>query len=288
VKNDQLLHIVAGGPSYPRRLSHIDDPPKSLWACGRSELLESNRARLAIVGTRAPTPYGTAQAVRFAAAFARAGVAVVSGLARGIDQAAHEGCLKASGDTLAVLGSGLLRPWPNTPLLDRIAERGLLLSEFEPEQGARPHQFPQRNRIISGLSDGVLVVEAAAASGSLITARWALDQGREVFALPGRVDHPMSRGTHKLLREGAHLVESPEELLAEIYPSERLAKKVQPTKRLTPVENCLRGETLSADELADRLARSVGAVLGELVPLEVEGRVVRAPGGLFRLAEEGL
>ncbi len=241
MKTTQLLHIQAGGPSYPHRLSLIDGAPQSLWASGRLELLEQTRARIAIVGTRAPTPYGTAQAVRFAAAFAKAGVIVVSGLARGVDQAAHMGCLKAGGDTISVLGSGLSRPWPSTPLIGEIERQGLLLSEFEPEQPPRPHHFPLRNRIISGLSDAVVVIEAAEASGSLITARWAADQGRDVFALPGRIDHPMSRGTHKLLREGALLVESPEELLGELYPEAPAAE--EPVRRIkeTGIEVCLRG-----------------------------------------------
>lgn len=278
-----LLRIDHGGPSYPRLLAEIEGPPPTLWVRGRLELVTAERRRIAIVGSRSPTPYGEAQALRFGAALAAAGVVVVSGLARGIDQAAHRGVLDAGGDTAAVLGSGLSRPWPAVPMVEEIAARGVLLSEFEPEQEPRPHHFPQRNRVISGLSDAVLVVEAAAASGSLITARWAADQGRDVFALPGRVDHPMSRGGHRLLREGAALVESPEELIELCYGEHLGRSPARPPRELGAVEEALLGETLTPDELSLRLQRPVQDVLVELVGLELGGRVVRSPGGLYRL-----
>ncbi len=278
--------IEPGGASWPASLEHIDGPPSALWLRGRPEPLASER-RVAIVGTRAPTPYGEAQALRFGAALAEAGVTVVSGMARGIDQAAHRGALRVGGDTLAVLGSGVDRPWPSGPLASELAERGLLVSEFPPGKTPRPHHFPLRNRIISGLSDAVLVVEAAAASGSLITAQWAADQGRHVLALPGRVDHPMSRGTHRLLREGAQLVESPEELLTEVYGSSPQAAPPEPAPRSACV-SALRGETLTADDLAGRLGREGAAVLVELVGRVLAGEVVRGPGGLWRRTERGL
>jgi DNA processing protein len=224
-----------------------------------------------------------AQAERFGRALARAGVVVVSGLARGVDQAAHRGALEVGGDTVAVLGSGLNRPWPDVPLVEEIASRGLLLSEFEPDLGPRPHHFPLRNRIISGLVDGLLVIEAAAASGSLITARWAVDQGREVFALPGRVDQPMAAGCHKLLREGAGLVESPRELLERVFGAANARADVAQRPPQCDLERALVGETLGPDELAERLGRGIEEVLVELVSLELAGRVVRAPGGLYRL-----
>jgi DNA processing protein len=281
------LRLTLDGPSYPTRLAAIEGAPTSLWLRGRAELLEAGRRRVALVGSRSPTPYGTAQALRFGAALAGAGTVVVSGLARGVDQAAHRGALEAGGDTIAVLGSGVSNPWPPTPLTQELVTRGLLVSEFEPEEGPRRHHFPLRNRVISGLCDAVLVVEAAEASGSLITARWAVDQGREVFALPGRVDHPMSRGAHKLIREGARLVESPEELLAELYPQLASPSPARECLVESPLEGALRGETLSADELAERLERPVRSVLCELVTLEVGGRVVRTPGGLYRLGVGG-
>ena len=278
------LCLERGSPSFPPPLEHIDGPPERLWARGRLALARDPSPKVALVGTRAPTPYGLAQAVRFGRALGRAGVVVVSGLAQGIDQAAHQGALEVGGGTVAVLGSGLDRPWPRVPLVDEIARHGLLLSEFEPDRGPRPHHFPQRNRLISGLVDGLLVIEAAGASGSLITARWAADQGREVFALPGRVDQPMASGCHRLLREGAGLVESPEELLQCLYgESGPRAARDDPRPR-GDLEASLLGETLDADALAQRAGRPVEEVLVELVRLELGGRVVRAPGGLYRLA----
>jgi len=251
----------------------------------------STQPRIAIVGTRAPSPYGDAQARRFALAFAERGVCIVSGLARGIDQAAHRAALDAGGATIAVLGSGVDRPWPTGALTDEIAARGLLVSEFQPGEGPRPHHFPLRNRVISGLCTGVLVIEAAHASGSLITAHWAADQGRSVWALPGRVDQPMARGTHRLIREGAQLVESPDEILAEILPgSPSLRPDGTPaaprTTALSPaaarILESLRGETFSADEIATRLELDAREVLVALVELEIGDSIVRAPGGLYR------
>ncbi len=285
-ERERPLLIERGGPSWPACLENIDGTPGELWLRGRAELLTRER-RIAVVGTRSPTPYGEAQALRFGAALAEAGVLVVSGMARGVDQAAHRGALRVKGDTLAVLGSGIDRPWPTGPLVDELAERGLLVSEFPPGQTPRPHHFPLRNRIISGLADAVVVIEAAAASGSLITAQWALDQGRGVLALPGRVDHPMSRGTHRLLREGALLVESPEELLAEVYGGPRPPSRA-PRATEAPCVVALRGETLTADELAAQLGREVKEVLVDLVKLELAGELVRCPGGLWRRTERGL
>lgn len=280
---NDILRLERRGPSYPPQLLNIDGPPERLWVRGRLDLVRCARPRVALVGTRAPTPYGVGQAQRFGRALARAGVVVVSGLARGIDQAAHAAALEVGGDTVAVLGSGLNRPWPAVPLVEEIAARGLLMSEFEPDQGPRPHHFPLRNRIISGLVDGLLVIEAAGASGSLITARWAADQGREVFALPGRVDQPMAAGCHRILREGAGLVESPEELLERIYGEAGPRDPRTPLAPACELERVLEGETLGPDELARRLERSVPEVLVELVRLELEDRVVRSPGGLYRL-----
>ena len=279
-----LFRLDPGDRHWPRELDTIDAPPEHLWGRGDRGLLLP-RARVAIVGTRAPTPYGVAQAERFAAVIATAGVVVVSGMARGIDQAAHRGALRVGGDTLAVLGSGVDRPWPGGPIADELAARGLLLSELEPGQPPRRHHFPLRNRLISGLARAVVVIEAAHASGSLLTARWAADQGRAVLALPGRVDHPMSRGAHRLIREGAALVETPEEVLAEVLdaPPPAGSSGAAPGAPHGPLERALRGETLTADELAGRLERDVSEVLTELVQLDLAGKVVRGPGGLYRL-----
>jgi len=281
---ETALRIDPSCPRWPRELRGIEAPPEALWLRGDTSLLERT-PRVAIVGTRAPSPYGEAQAARFAATLARAGVVVVSGLARGIDQAAHRAVLGESGATIGVLGSGVDAPWPRGDVADEMARRGLLLSEFHPGEPPRPHHFPMRNRVISGLCAGVLVVEAAQASGSLITARWAADQGRDVWALPGRVDHPMSRGVHRLLREGAELVEDPLEILAGLgleatVEDPRSNPEVSETGRR--VLASLEGETLSAEQIASRLGRNLAPVLVEIVGLEMAGRLDRTPGGLYR------
>jgi len=280
------LRIEASSASWPELLRHIEGPPEALWVRGRLSIL-ARTPRVAVVGTRAPTPYGEAQAARFAGALARAGVTVVSGLARGVDHAAHRAALDEGGATVAVLGCGVDRPWPSGELAKDMAARGLLLSEFQPGEPPRPHHFPLRNRVISGLCCGILVVEAAQASGSLITARWAADQGRSVWALPGRVDHPMSRGAHRLIREGASLVESPEEILAEIglelAPQRSNVAVPETSEPDRGIVDALRGETLTAEELSRRLSRALTTVLVQVVELEMAGRVARTPGGLYRL-----
>jgi DNA processing protein len=283
------VRIEPGSKLWPRALEDVEAPPEALWVRGEIGIL-AREPRVAIVGSRAPTPYGEAQSARFAAALARCGVTVVSGLARGIDQAAHRACLREGGPTIAVLGSGVDVPWPAGPVAEEIAARGLLISEFQPGEPPKPHHFPMRNRVISGLCRGVLVVEAAQASGSLITARWAVDQGRCVWALPGRVDHPMSRGAHRLLREGAQLVEDPEEILRELgleapAPGEVAEPEASPLAR--KILDALLGETLSAEELSRRAGRPLAAILVEVVSLEMSGRVARTPGGLYRRLATG-
>jgi len=286
---DPPLHLSRGARDWPAELDRVECPPEELWLRGRRELLAEPR-RVAVVGTRAPSPYGEAQALRFAGGLARAGVVVVSGLARGIDQAAHRAALESAGATIAVLGSGVDRPWPRGELTERIAREGLLLSEYPPGMDPRRHHFPLRNRILAGLARAVLVVEAAWASGSLITARWAVAQGKTVYAVPGRVDHPMSRGAHRLLREGATLVEAPEELLAELFGLEPAAEpggawRPAPSSPLAArILTGLQGETLTADELAELVGSRVDGVLAALVDLELDGWIVRTPGGLYRLA----
>jgi len=282
------VHLDPRSSRWPPELTTIEAAPDELWIRGREELL-SLRPRAALVGARAATAYGTSQARRFARTLARAGVVVVSGLARGIDEAAHASALDAGGATIAVLGGGVDRPWPTGELTDRMVQHGLLVSELPPGTPPRRHHFPRRNRLISGLATVVVVLEAAAASGSLITARWAADQGRTVFALPGRVDHPMARGTHRLIREGATLVEDPEEVLAELglAPTARPERAPLPGQRdPSPLCAALVGETSTAEELAERLDRDPGEVLTDLVELELGGAVVRGPGGLYRLADE--
>jgi len=205
-------------PEYPAALREIHDPPPFLFLSG--ELLPRDALAIAIVGSRHCTPYGRRQAERLAGSLSRAGLTVVSGLARGTDAAAHRGALEANGRTLAVLGSGLLNVYPpeHRELAFDVKQQGALLSELPPHCGPSGGTFPQRNRLISGMTLGVVVIEAAERSGALITARHAMEQGREVFALPGPVDSRMSRGCHRLLRDGAKLVETADDVLEELGP----------------------------------------------------------------------
>lgn len=272
---------MRGARGWPDGLASVDVEPAQLWLRGDPRLLGAAR-KVAIVGSRAPTPYGQSQARRFGEALARHGVCVVSGMARGVDAAAHEGALRAGGPTIAVLGCGVDRPWPAGPLGERLAREGLLASEFPPGTGPRRHHFPLRNRIIAALCDAVLVIEAAGASGSLITARWAADQGQDVFALPGRVDHPMAEGTLKLLREGATPVGSPAMLLGDLYgalPVESVPDG--PGGTHGELLAALRGETLSASEVAARTRLPIQDVLAGLTELCVAGHLTRCPGGLY-------
>ncbi len=194
--------ITIHDPAYPQRLREIFDPPLLLFALGNTKLMDSHS--LAVVGTRSPTPYGLAATERLSADLAKAGLTIISGMARGVDTAAHRAALNADGCTIAVLGCGVdvLYPSSNRKLYDDIAKRGLLLSEFPMEAPAFPQNFPVRNRIVSGLSLGVLIVEGAQHSGSAITAKLAMDQGREVFAVPGNITSKMSWGPNLLIKEG--------------------------------------------------------------------------------------
>lgn len=286
VKVDRLK-IVPGSPDWPPELLELPDAPEALWLRGATELLGS-RPRVAIVGSRAATPYALDQAGRFSAALARRGLSIVSGLARGVDAAAHRAALDEDGTTIAILGSGVDCPWPGGALTESVAERGLLVSEFALGRGPRRHHFPLRNRLISALASAVLVVEAARHSGSLITARWALDQGREVFVIPGRIDHPMARGVLSLLRQGATPIESPEQLLEDMGWARRADPPQGPDWSSSPgLLAHLVGETLTANELAGRAGRPVEEVLSALATLELEGLVARAPGGLYRTRSRG-
>jgi DNA processing protein len=208
-------------PRYPQHLRDIFDPPLVLFVRGRTELLD--RVALGVVGTRRPTPYGVAAAERLAHELSAAGMVIASGMARGIDTAAHRAALEAGGDTLAVFGCGLdhIYPAENRKLAEQIGERGLLVSEYPMACPAHPQNFPTRNRIVSGLSFGVLVVEGAQYSGSAITARLAMEQGREVFAVPGNITSKMSWAPNLLIKQGAKLVQAAEDVLAEMTPEMR-------------------------------------------------------------------
>src|SRR5262245_29180599 len=210
--------IVESDEGYPARLKEIPDPPGVLFV--RGNMVPTDGLAVAIVGTRHATHYGLAQAERLAGGLARAGYTIISGLARGIDAAAHRGALKAGGRTLAVLGSGVLNVYPpeHADLAAEVCLHGAVISENPPLSPPLAGAFPQRNRIVTGLSLGVLVVEAADRSGALISARHATEQGREVFAVPGRIDSRMSRGCHRLIRDGAKLVETIDDVLEELGP----------------------------------------------------------------------
>ncbi len=217
-RNNQVAAVLSSESLYPRALKEIVDPPGVLFV--RGTLLARDALAIAIVGSRHCTHYGSSQAERLASGLARAGLTVVSGLARGIDAAAHRGALAAGGRTIAVLGSGVLNIYPpeHQELAEQILTQGALLSETTPRGEPFSGAFPQRNRIISGMSLGVVVVEASLQSGALITARHAMEQGREVFAVPGRVDSRASQGCHRLIRDGAKLVETIDDILEELGP----------------------------------------------------------------------
>jgi DNA processing protein len=291
--------LVLGDADYPPLLAAIPDPPIALTV--RGELLREDALGLSVVGARRATPYGRDTARRLSRDLASFGLTIVSGLARGIDAAGHEGALEASGRTVAVLGSGLdeLYPSEHRALAERIAERGAVLSEFDLDEPPHARNFPRRNRIITGLTLGTLVVEAAAKSGSLISARLALDQNREVFAVPGPVSSPGSEGVHALLRDGARLVTRAEDVLEELRVEVREALKHRATERrgqapgtldtLDTEERALvalllsRHDPLDLDQILDEVSLSVDRVLAALARLELSGRVTRLPGGLYHV-----
>ena len=284
--------VTLADAQYPRMLLEIGDPPPLLYARGNLGLL--NAPALAVVGSRNATAQGERNAESFARAFSEAGLAIVSGLALRIDTAAHRGGLAGAGSTIAVLGTGIdiVYPAANAALADDIARGGLLLSEFALGTHAAAHNFPRRNRLISGLAQGCLVVEAALASGSLITARAAADQGREVFAIPGSIHSPLSKGCHALIKSGAKLVDSAEDVLSELgafrrtgFASARARGAVSEEKAQAP-PGCLLAhmgfDPVDVDSLCARAGLSAEEVSSELLRLELAGRVAALPGGLYQ------
>jgi DNA processing protein len=280
--------LALGDPSYPQALANIPDPPLLLYIKGRTDLLA--RPALAIVGSRNATVQGKANAAAFATALSDAGVCVVSGLALGIDAAAHEGALRGAGSTIAVVGTGadLFYPARNRALAERIGNEGCIVSEYALGTPPASGNFPRRNRIISGLSSGVLVIEAAAQSGSLITARVAAEQGREVFALPGSIHAPLAKGCHRLIRDGARLVETVNEVLEamQVSPlalptaSNKAAANGLPTETdCTDLLAQLGHEPLGVDDLLERLDTDIGQLSMGLLALEMAGMIERLPGG---------
>jgi DNA processing protein len=287
--------ITLADATYPRALLEIADPPALLYAHGRVELLQ--RPALAVVGSRNATAQGQSNATAFASSLSDAGMTIVSGLALGIDAAAHRGGLAGASSTIAVLGTGIdvLYPRANAALAEEIARRGLLLSEFPLGTPAAQHHFPRRNRLISGLARGCLVVEAALASGSLITARAAADQGREVFAIPGSIHSPLSRGCHALIKTGAKLVETAEDVLAELGGFRGTPAGRAPAARRPAAAGPPRGlldhmghDPVDVDSLCQRCGLGAEQVTAELLRLELEGQVSLLPGGLYQRLEDGI
>lgn len=278
--------ITLADAAYPKALLDQPDPPVLLYAKGRIELL--NGPALAIVGSRNATRQGEANAEAFAEAIATAGITVVSGLALGIDAAAHRGALKSAASTIAVIGTGPDRIYParNQDLARAVAEGGLIISEFPVGTPPLANNFPRRNRIIAGLGLGCLVVEAAQRSGSLITARLAAEAGRDVFAIPGSIHAPLSRGCHALIRQGAKLVESAQDILEELRWETEIscAQTIDfPDNSGEPALLALLGhDPCSVDALIERSGLTADTILAMLMALELDGRLAQLPGGLYQ------
>ncbi|HTN49473.1 MAG TPA: DNA-processing protein DprA [Burkholderiaceae bacterium] len=270
---------------YPQLLLNTPDPPPLLFAVGRVELL--TRPALAIVGSRNATQQGLANAAAFAAALARSGLTIVSGLALGIDAAAHQGALDAGSDagTIAVVGTGVDITYPagNRALAQRIRNEGLVISEFPLRTPALAQNFPRRNRIIAGLARGVLVVEAALRSGSLITARFAADAGRDVFAVPGSIHSPLAKGCHRLIREGAKLVDSAQDIAAELGlgRSETRREENEPASPSELLE-LIGHDPVDLDTLAQRTGRDAADLAAALLELELAQDIERLPGNRYQ------
>ncbi len=288
VEQEDCRLILRDDPDYPELLRQIHDAPPLLFVRGDPAVL--NHPQLAMVGSRNPTIIGRETAHDFARTLAASGMTVTSGLAMGIDAASHQGALAGGGQTIAVFGTGLDRVYPakNRDLAHAIVEGGgALVSEYPPGIEPKPANFPRRNRIISGLSLGTLVVEAAQRSGSLITARFAMEQGREVFAIPGSIHNPLARGCHQLIRQGAKLVEGAQDILEELAPQLRVILQedaadealVSPDDEYHILLASMGDGTSSVDQLVQRSGLTADAVSSMLLMLELKGHVVSTAGG---------
>jgi DNA processing protein len=292
-----ILHFAS--PDYPELLQRISDAPALIYLIGNPAAL--HLPSLAIVGSRNPTRGGRRNAYDFAAHLGQTGFSILSGLAQGIDTAAHEGALAADGITVAFLGHGIDRIYPaeNHALAHRIAERGALISEYPLGSSPRREHFPQRNRLISGCSLGTLVVEAAKRSGSLITARLASEQGREVFAIPGSIHNTLSRGCHQLIRQGAKLVENAADIVSELGPMvEHLSEQLMQNENTAEAEadlsddrdddyklliEALGHDPATADDIAGKSGLTIDQVSSMLLILELEGKIEPLHGGQYSL-----
>lgn len=297
VRQKDIRIVTMSDPDYPELLLHIPDPPPFLYVQGQ---LNPRTQSIAVVGSRMATNYGLSVARRLSADLANFGFTVVSGMARGIDTAAHEGALKGGGRTVAVLGSGLDRIYPaqNHRLSRNIAKNGAVISEFPMVAEPEPHNFPARNRIISGMSLGTVIVEATQKSGSLITARLAAEQNREVFAVPGSIKSFKSTGAHTLIKQGAKLVENVQDILEEITgtvfmknasPECRTQFEKEPialTSEENEVYKNLDPYPVHIDELGRKTAMAPGELASILLGLELKGVVEQLPGKLFARVDE--
>ena len=280
-------HILALGTNYyPALLAEIPDPPPILYAKGQLDCL--TQPTLGIVGTRNPSASGAETAWRWANELAQTGLTIVSGLALGVDAQAHQGCLAAKGKTVAVMGTGMnvIYPRRNHKLAEEIAESGLLLSEFPLNSPPIAQHFPQRNRIISGLSSAILVVEAALRSGSLITARYAMEQNRDVFAIPGSIYHAQAKGCHRLLQQGACLVTNAQEVMSEMnLTGTHRIKNISIFPEICDNTQLLEHvgfELTTIDQMIERSGFSVDEVLCKIVELDLQGWIQGVPGGYMR------
>ena len=290
--------ITLADPDYPRLLREIPDPPPFLYVSGQ---LDSSALKIAVVGSRNATGYGLTTTKNLCAGLASLGITIVSGMARGIDTAAHEGAMAGGGKTIAVLGSGLERIYPaeNAKLFHRISENGAVVSEFNLLTEPEGHNFPLRNRVISGMSLGTVVVEATKKSGSLITARLAAEQNREVFAVPGSIQSFKSTGTHTLIKQGAKLVEHAQDIVEELAPffanNERPGISPPTEAHENPpslsadesrVYNALEPYPIHIDNLIRKISMEPGKLSGILLKLELNGTIQQLPGKFFIIADQ--
>jgi DNA processing protein len=282
IKDLHAYSLCINDPEYPTQLRQISDPPVLLYAIGNMDAIEPAAA---IVGTRAPSHYGRESSFSLARDLSLKGIAVVSGLARGIDTQAHLGALEGISGTVAVLGSGLDKIYPpeNRSLAERISANGAIITEYTPGMDPRPENFPRRNRIISGLSDCVIVVEATLNSGAMITARFAGEQGRTCMAVPGAITNIRSKGPHCLIRQGAVLVENAEDIAAEIAPHlKAILNNIEPETNNRLLE-FLSARPMSIDEVASELKADIADVLRDMTMLELGGFISRIDGGRYSI-----
>lgn len=286
--NNHLLCLL--DDDYPLHLAQIDSPPPLLFAKGDWSLL--HQPSIAIIGSRHATAQGLQNAHRFAADLSQYNMVVVSGFAAGIDSAAHQGCIQANGATIAVLGTGIDRVYPaaNRQLAHQICEKGLLLSEFALGTPPMAQNFPRRNRIIAALSQAILVVEAAMESGSLITARLGLEMNKEVMAIPGSIHNPHSKGCHALIKQGAKLIESTQDILEEciLLPQKHKKSTLEPKANTDHIPNpslllqAMGFDPIHPDQLVDKLGSSLTDVYAELLELELQGQIAALTGGRYQ------